>query len=413
MKLTSLGAGNEVGRSAFVVEDKSRILLDYGVKIFTRGNPPQYPLNPGKIDAAIISHAHLDHIGYLPALYKERKVPWYSTPITYDIGEVMWYDSIKIAKINNEKVPFNGYDIKKAYKNWNPLVYGMEDEIKEFVVKFYDASHIAGSAMIELYNKEKRILYTGDLKMSPTEMHSGAKEVETDVLIIEGTYYYKDHPPRKEVEKQLMEEIKETIEEGGSVLLPSFALGRTQELLKVVRKYDKDVPVYIDGMGKRITKIYLKFPGYYSDFKGFEKAVQSVKFVETPKQREKALREPSVIISTAGMLEGGPALYYITRLNPKSKIILTGYCVEGTNGRNLLEKQEIEVDGYKLAVDIPVKFIDFSAHCGREEVIRFAEKSNAEKIIIVHSDNGKGFGEELKEKGFDAYGITTGETIEI
>ncbi len=413
MKIKSLGAGNEVGRSGFVIEEKQRILLDYGIKAFTRERRSEYPLDPGHIDTAIISHSHLDHVGYVPALFKKRKVEWYSTPPTYEVGEVLWHDSIKLAKIRNEELPFTGFEIKKAYKSWNPIIYNVEQEVGNFHIKMYDAGHIIGSAMVEIMLKERKILYTGDYKLEDTEMHKGAKIRGTDVLITEATYWNRNHPPRKELEKKLIEEIKETYEEGGTTLLPAFALGRTQELIKVVRKYIKDIPVYIDGMGKKITRIYLKYPGFFREFDKFRKAVRNVNMVETIKQREKALKEPSIIISTAGMLEGGPALYYISRLNPQSKIILTGYCVEGTNGRKLLEESIIDLDGYKLHIDLPVKYLDFSAHAGRDEVLEFIKESNAEEIIIVHSDGAVEFAEELKENGFNAKGIKVGEEIEL
>ena len=412
IKLKCLGGGNEVGRSAFVVKAKERILLDYGVKLHTKDRIPEYPLKES-VDYAVISHAHLDHIGALPSLFVGNKVEWYSTPPTYEIGEIMWEDSIKLAKINKHRIPFSKYEVNKAYKSWNPLIYGVRQELGNFEIELSDASHIAGSSMVSLYIKDKKILYTGDFKMEKTEMHDGAKYEKADVLIIEGTYWDQDHPKREEIEKELIERIRLTIENGGNVLLPSFALGRTQEMIKVIRKYEKEIPVYVDGMGKRITRTYLKYPGFFRDFVGFERAVKSVRFVEKHTQREKALREPSVIISTAGMLEGGPAMYYLTRLNPNSEVIITGYCVEETNGRRLLEKGQVEIDGYELDIDLEVRQLDFSAHAGRGELLKFIEKSCAEKVIIVHSENSEGFVQELKQKGFDAKSISVGEEISI
>ena len=267
--------------------------------------------------------------------------------------------------------------------------------------------------MVEIKGKDASILYTGDLKLVETAMHKGAKPRESDFLIIEGTYWDRNHPERKELEKIFYEEVKSTLEEGGTALVSAFALGRTQELIKVLRKFDKHIPIYVDGMGVKISKIYLKYPGFIKDFVGFEKAMKTVELIEHPKQREKALKSPSVIITTAGMLEGGPVLHYITRINKKSKIFITGYCVEGTNGDKLLKKGVVEIDGYELSIDVPVHYMDFSAHAGREELLEFIEKSNPEKIMVVHSDNTKAFAEELKEKGFDAFSLKLGETKKI
>ncbi len=416
MRITSLGAGGEVGRSAFLLEEEGkRVLFDYGIKIFGKDSKPRYPLpftNPPNI--ALISHAHLDHIGHLPSLYKSSKIPWYSTPPTVDIAEVLWKDTIKLAKLKFQEQPFTQSNIEKAKFHWHPALYNQKITYDGLSFSFYDAGHIMGSASILVELKGKRILYSGDYKDSPTQLHKGLKHPgEVDVLLTEATYWNKDHPTRKEAEKQLIDTIRDIVESGGTAIIAAFALGRTQELIQVVRSYIKDIPVYVDGMGKQITKIYLKYPGYIRDFMKFKESVESVRMVESGKDRKKAIKEGNIIITTAGMLEGGPVLNYILNAPSNSGIILTGYQVEGTNGRRLLDEGKLIVDEYELSVDLPVTFIDFSAHAGRSEIISYVKRANPEIVIVEHVDDGDEFAEELKNLGFNALPIKTGQTFEF
>ncbi|MBI2079168.1 MBL fold metallo-hydrolase [Candidatus Micrarchaeota archaeon] len=246
-----MGASQEVGRSAFLLNTDKTLLLDYGIKIFGKNGEAEFPLdfNEKTVDAAIISHAHMDHSGFLPNLYTFSKTRWIGTPPTHDLCEILLADSMKIM---GEKLPFDQSHYKKALKYWIPAVYERPMQVGKTEIRLFDAGHIAGSAMIELDYEGRKILYSGDIKLDPTRMHDGLKyDEEVDVLFIESTYSNREHPERKEIEQQLIEEIEETTGEGGTVLLPSFALGRTQELVRVIRAHNKDVPVFVDGMGKQ------------------------------------------------------------------------------------------------------------------------------------------------------------------
>ncbi len=417
MKITSLGAGQEVGRSAFVINiDGKNILFDYGVKIFDKTNLPQYPLSFSQpIDLTLISHAHLDHIGHLPALYKEhRNMEWISTPPTIDIGEVLWKDAIKLAKIKRKEIPYTHKTIEKAKINWHPALYNQVIEKKGLNIQFYDAGHILGSASISVESGNTRIIYSGDYKGSPTELHTGLEHPgEADVLLTEATYWDKEHPKRKDAEMKLIESIKEIHDNGGIALIAAFALGRTQEIAKIVTKYT-NYPVFIDGMGKEITKIYLKYPGYLKDFIDFKNNVEKAHIIMSNKDRKRALNtDNAVIITTAGMLEGGPILYYVQNTRPNSGIILTGYQVEGSNGRLLLDEGKLRIDEHTLNIDMPVYHIDFSAHAGRSELLYYVKKANPEHVIVEHVDGGNEFVNELKNLGFNAIAIKTGQTLKI
>lgn len=409
--LHCLGACQEVGRSAFLLETDRRLLLDYGVKVFGKDGKPQYPLPVENIDAAIISHAHLDHSGYVPYLYTSTPVKWYATPPTRDICEVLFSDSMKIM---GKESPYGLSHYKKAFKHWQPMLYGQEMHFGETNFRALDAGHIAGSSMIDLSYEGKRVLYTGDFKMGSTRMHAGAKPVEdVNTLIIDSTYGDRDHPDRKQLEERLLEEVEETLNEEGHILLPAFSVGRTQELISLIRSYNKEVPVFVDGMGRTITQLYLKHKKYINQGQQFRKEVKSVQMIEHPRMRKRVTYSPCVIITSAGMMQGGPVLGYLTHLNPNSKIILTGYAVEDTNAWKLLNKSYVTIDDFDLNVDLPVEYMDLSAHAGKEDIMDFIKHANPEKIVIVHSDVAKKLEQELREKGYDAIAPLAGDKIEL
>ena len=409
--LECLGASREVGRSAFMLHTDRNIYLDYGIKLFDESGKPKFPIpTTTKPDMMILSHAHLDHSGCLPSLYHHNKIRWYSTPPTMEICQMLWMDSMKI---NGSELPFRLAQFAKALKFWSPLLYEQTIQAGRTNMVLHDAGHISGASMIEIEHEEKTILYTGDFKCEETFMHKGAKLAkDVDVLITECTYAKKEHPPRKAAERKFMDEIHETIENGGNVLLPSFALGRTQELIAMIRHYDKNVPVFVDGMGREISKIYLRYPKYIKDPNAFRKNVHEVTSVADQTDRRLATRKPSVIITSAGMMNGGPVLNYLFNCNSESKVLFTGYCVDGTNGWKLQNHGFITKDEQDLYVDLPIEYIDFSAHAGRSDLLKFIKAANPQKVVLVHGDKPTDFAAELKEEhGLDAVAPLPGERI--
>lgn len=408
-----LGASREVGRSAFLVRTDRRVMLDYGIKIFDVSGHVKYPLeSPEEPDFVVLSHAHLDHSGSLPTLYNKWKLRWYATPPTCDICEILWKDNMKIM---GDELEYGLPEYHKALKHFSPLLYDRPIQTGNTRITMRDAGHISGAAMVEMEYKGRKLVYSGDFKCEDTYMHKGAKAVdEVDVLVIESTYAKREHPPRKETEGRLMEGIHETLEAGGNVILPSFALGRTQELISLIRSNDEDVPVFVDGMGRDISSVYLKHPGYLRDAKGFRQHVHSVNMVQGPDDKKKATREPSVIITSSGMMNGGPVLSYLFNVNQESRLIFTGYCVEGTNGWTLQNKGFITKDGQELSVDLPVEYLDLSAHAGRSDLLGFIKRANPEKIVLVHGEHPEEFAKELSgDFGYDAVAPLPGERISV
>lgn len=412
MKIECLGASGEVGRSAFLLHTDRKIMLDYGIKLFDESGQAKFPFIGNEPDIAILTHAHLDHSGCLPALFKNKNMRWYSTPPTKDIVELLWKDSMKIM---GEGLPYSLTDFKRTFKRWDPILNEQPIKFGETDVILHDAGHIAGASMVDIEYEGKRIFYTGDFKGEDTFMHKGVSTIkDIDILVIESTYANREHPHRKDIDAKLMDHIYETIDNGGNFLLPAFAVGRTQELIATIRNYDNEIPIFVDGMGREVTKIYQNHPRYIRDARLFREAVKKVRMVSGIPDKKAATREPSIIISSAGMMNGGPILNYLFNSNAQSRLCFTGYCVEETNGWYLQKKGYIIKDEQELHVDIPWEYLDFSAHAGRTDILNFIKEANPEKIVLIHGDSTEQFAKELSEDfGYDAIAPKGGNVIDL
>ncbi len=422
LKLSFLGACRQVGRSMFQADaGKVKVLLDSGTTTF-KGE--RFPLPPvGKIDAAIITHAHLDHSGYVPVHYSKHSIPWYCTYPSVPLINLLWHDAIKVMQQRGEAPYLSEKLIRQANKHSVPMPYGEEYEFFEGTTfSFHDAGHIPGSAQVVLQEGTaggKTLLYTGDFNATDTRVLSGAKPPvkSPDGLILESTYALRDHPPRKQIEGEFMDFVHEATEEGNA-LVPCFAIGRTLELLAVLRANNFSSRVYVDGMGVGASQLAMEFPSYLRDSSGLSSALQAMKTVEGNSHRKKiAASKGNVIISTAGMLDGGPALTYLRVMNEEGRgaVLMTGFQVVGTNGRKLVETGRIKDNGREVKINLPVRTFDFSAHAGRTELFDFVKAVSPEKVFCVHGDEEActGFAAELNEKGFDAVAPKAGEAFQI
>jgi putative mRNA 3-end processing factor len=413
MKFTFLGGAGEVGRSAYLIEDKKRLLLEYGIKLHQR---TEYPLPfQGFIDYSILSHAHLDHSGFIPAIYEYCSPPCIATYPTQALSTLLVKDSMKVQRLKRQKVNFSSISFRKMLSNFIPLPYGQSFSLSDDMsLTFTDAGHIPGSAISSIEIGEKKVVYTGDFKLGDTWMHKGAECInECDVLLIESTYSQREHPDRRKLEEELYSEVTSVLERGGTALLPCFAVGRSQEIIQMLRYFDGDAKIFLDGMAKTASEIMLDYPSYIKDAKYLANCLKTAEWVNSPSQRRKALSKPSVIVSPAGMLEGGPSLMYALGLNEESEIILTGFQVPGTNGRMLLEQHKMRVNGIVQDIKVPVKYFDLSAHASRSDLFRFVEKASPEKIFCVHGDTCQDFAGELRAKGYDAVAPANGESFVV
>lgn len=411
-----LGGAQEVGRSAIIMKDENTLLLDYGIKL---NHKIEYPAPAQNVDAFVLSHAHLDHSGLAPALYNDMLIPTFGTEPTLKLSELLLNDALHIAKKEHTQPKYHKRQIATFMHRYTNLDYGHAANFGNFDIQMYDAGHICGSA-ITLFERRnakdnKRIVYTGDFKLEPQLLHKGAEVVKSDVLIMESTYATRDHPDRDMMLKQLVEDIKETLDNKGTVLLPVFAVGRSQEILSLLYKNNLTQYSFLDGMAKSATAIVLKNKSYINNANILEKAVEETTSIQNRNERGEALDGPSIIITTAGMLTGGPAMDYITRLKSNSRIFLTGYQVEGSNGRNLLDHGFITIDNEQVKIPTPSKYFDLSAHAGKRELYEYVKRSDPTTVICVHGDkdNAKDLVNNLKLEGYNAYAPQLGETIKI
>ena len=404
--ITFLGGCREVGRSAVMVDG---IIIDYGVK---PSDPPEFPLNGVSPRAVILSHGHLDHIGVAPNLmdYDPEVI---LTPPSHELSMILLRDSMKIM----HPPPFTKRELRQFESNIREVDYEDAITVGDYDVEFYNAGHIPGSASVHLRG-DLNILYSGDIKLEETRLLEGASTdyPETDILIVESTYFGTEHPDRKELERKFVESIVDTLDTGGHAIIPAFAVGRTQEVLIILEKHG--ITPYVDGMGKEVAQIIQKYPDFIRSPKDLKKAIKNAIPVEW-RQREKVLEEPSAVVTTAGMLNGGPALFYISRLynDEKSKILLTGYQVEGTNGDMALKTSMLNLGNKVVKLKMGVEQYDFSAHADDRQLKDYVKKvvdRGAEIVFTIHGEETEAFAEWIKENiGVEAYAPKNGEIYVI
>ncbi|WP_129112624.1 MBL fold metallo-hydrolase [Halegenticoccus tardaugens] len=410
MKLQFLGGAREVGRSAVLVNDA--LLLDYGMMT---GNPPQFPVGSVEPEAVVVSHGHLDHVGAVPALLSgPRRPPIHWTPPTSELALTLARDTLKLHG-NSPLCPFTDEEVKRATQVSETHGYREPFEAAGHEVTLYDAGHIPGSAHVLVDDGETRLLYTGDFHTDDQRLVSGtAARPDADVVICESTYADVEHEPRAAVERRFVESLRTTVWEGGTVVVPAFAIGRTQEALLICDAHDVDC--YVDGMGKDVTRMLLSHPDFVRDPDALRRAKSNARFVTgRDGQRKRIARQNTVVVTTSGMLSGGPAMTYVPeiRTDPTNKIALTGYQVEGTPGRELLETGRCELDGGVYPVAARAEYYDFSAHADGRGIRALLSDYEGAKILVAHGDDCAGFAEELSADGLDAAAPTVGETVQV
>lgn len=412
MEIRILGSGQEVGRSAILIHNK--ILLDYGVML--QPEPPKYPevVSP---DVIILSHAHLDHSGALPILYKRKEPPLFTNDVTIELTNMLIKDSLKVARREHFKIPFTEQNRKKMLRSMISVNYNRWFSIPEFKVQFYDAGHIPGSCSILLKHKTtgKVIFYSGDIKLDDTRLLRGCSLPEkTDVLIIESTYGQKEHENRETEEKRFLETIEGIVSNDEKALIPVFAVGRAQEVMLILEHYAHKIA--LDGMARTATEIIEFYKRNVKDSEKLKKIMRHVFWIKTKKDREIALKHYPIIISSAGMLGGGPIVAYLKELadNTWAHVLFTGYLVEDTPGYELFMSKRFVNKRESFKVKCKIDKYDFSAHAGRSELFKIIEKTNPELIICVHGEHTKRFAKEIEKKyGIPAIGPKNGQDIGV
>ena len=418
LQIRFLGGAREVGRSAIAVKtEKTQVLLDYGVML-TR--PPGFPMHipPKEVDAVILSHSHLDHSGAIPVFYIHGKKPLYTNRLSAELNQLLITDFIKLSSYY---LPFEYLELKSMMKNSKHVDFGVEQELGDMKFQLLNAGHIPGSAQILIEAEGKKLLYTGDFNTEDTRLLEGAKMEydDLDAVIIESTYASEEHTERLELEKQFIAETTDIVERGGIVLVPAFGVGRSQEIACILTAHNFEYPVTIDGMIRGANTIMMNHGRFLRDARLLKDALHSAHWIEGWRDRRKTAKKPGVIISTAGMLKGGPSVFYISKIGkkPRSAVFLVSYQIEGTPGRQLLEKGICVIDGKMQKIKARVGHFDFSSHCGASELKEFVKKLGGNpNIFVVHGaeENCTLFAKWIKkELGLKAKAPKTGDTFKI
>jgi len=422
VEIKVLGAAGEVGRSAFQVNcDGTNFLLDYGVMFGKpRGAPPTYPLHvkPRDIDSVIITHAHLDHSGCVPSLFVSGNCNVYGTAPTFDLSKLLIQDMIKIEKNSHSfGVPEIDNMMAKA------KTIGFKEKITRGNASFElrSSGHVIGGSTVLVESNNKKLFYTGDINLRgsrllpPADLDIG----EMDMVITESTYSQENQMPRKESEKGLIDFANEVIDRKGTLFIPSFSVERSQEVASVLINSGFKHKIIMDGMALKVNEILLRYPEYLRNPEIFKDVINQVVAVRDHKERKNALTEPCVVISPAGMLVGGNAVYYLQELSfsDKNGIALVSYQGEGTPGKKLLDTGKVQTRGKDLSVKAEVKQFQFSGHADRDSLFEMIKnlKGNP-KIMTVHGDDESctRFAEEIHEKfGFEAHAAKLDEKLTI
>jgi len=435
IRITGLGGWREVGRSALLLQtNESNILVDFGINVAALHDPKkafphfdapefQYVLKEGILDAVIITHAHLDHSGLLPYLFRFNlfEGPIYATPPTRDLMVLLQKDFMEIQQSNGIEPLYKPKDIKEVVKHTITLEYGeVRDISPDMRLTLHNAGHILGSSISHIHvgNGLHNIAVTGDFKFIPTRLFepANARFPRLETLIMESTYgASRDYQlPREEAEKRLIEVILRTLKRGGKVLIPAMAVGRSQEIMMVLEEYARiggmEVPVYLDGMIWEATAIHTAYPEYLSKtlrdqifHEGYNPFLSEIFHpVANSNERKDIIdsREPAIIIASSGMLVGGPSVEYFKQLasDEKNSIIFVSYQAEGTLGRKVQRGlREIPLVGESgrteaVKVNMEVHTIDgFSGHADRRELLNYIArvKPRPERVITVHGEAQK------------------------
>jgi putative mRNA 3-end processing factor len=418
LQVKFLGGTREVGRIAIAVKaQNTQVLLDCGVML---NHEPGFPMHmpPKEVDALILTHSHLDHSGAIPIYYIQGKKPLYTNRLNLELTQILISDFIHLSSYY---LPFEYLELKSMMRSNTHLDFDVEEQVGDIKFQLTNAGHTPGSAQVLIEAHGKHILYTGDFNITDTRLLPGAKMQfnNLDAIIIESTYANEDHTERLELEKRFVDEATDVVEKGGTVLVPAFGVGRSQEIACVLAAHHFEHPVTLDGMAREASRIILNNKEFLRDPRMFSDAMRSVDWVEGWRDRRKALKTPGVIISPAGMLKGGPAVFYISKIGKKTHnaVFLVSYQIPGTPGRELLEKGVCLIDGKMRKVKAQVAHFDFSSHCGAGELKESLKRLGGKpKVFVVHGAEGNC---ELlakwarNELGLEAVAPKTGDIVQI
>ena len=435
IKITFLGAAGTVTGSKYLIETpEKKIMIDcglfQGLKELRLLNWQSLPVDAAEVDLILLTHGHLDHTGYLPRFVKEgfKGHVWGTAP-TLDITKIILEDSARIQEEDAERANKDGFskhrpamplytsdDVKHVIPLFTPQALDKWIAIdKHISCRFRYNGHILGATFIELKIGSKTLVFSGDIgRESDLLMYPPQKPEEADILIMESTYGDREHP--HDAAEKLEAIVNTCAERKGTLIIPSFAVERTQTLMYLLWQLKKskripDIPVYMDSpMGSSVLNIFEQHPSWHKlSTDACKEMCRDIKLIRTIQETYKlaASELPKIIIAGSGMAAGGRVLTYFLQYigNPNATILLAGYQAEGTRGRSLLDgTEEIRLFGKNYPVKAEIKQIEgLSAHADQQELVHWLSKLKTcpEEIFIVHGEKQGAIG--LKNKIKEIY----------
>ncbi|MCJ7647066.1 MAG: beta-CASP ribonuclease aCPSF1 [Candidatus Lokiarchaeota archaeon] len=427
IRMTALGGFREVGRSCILMQTRdSNILLDVGLNVgnkndrFPGFDVPEFSIRD--LDAVVVSHAHLDHCGMVPFLFKYGyRGPVYSTLPTRNLSTMLQLDFVQIAEKEGTVPPYSKRDVKTAVLHTIPLAWGKVTDIApDIKLTLHNSGHILGSSMIHLHFGKGgyNFVYTGDFKYQKTRLleKAAVKFPRVESLLIESTYGGPQDriPSRQDSERDLKQVLTSTIRRGGKILIPVLAVGRAQELIIVLEELISKaiidrVPIFLDGLISEATAIHTAHPDYLSlDLR--EKILHQGKnpfmsdfftTISSPEERQEVIQGgPCIILATSGMLIGGPSVQYLRALaeDKNNSLVFVSYQVSGTLGNRIIrgfrEFQYIDPRGRTQLVKLNLNVFTlegFSGHSSRSQISQFLRRiaPRPKMIICNHGEESK------------------------
>tara|TARA_B100000212_G_scaffold12699_1_gene9095 strand:- start:1415 stop:3319 length:1905 start_codon:yes stop_codon:yes gene_type:complete len=440
VRTTGLGSYREVGRACHLVTtNESRIMIDVGVNIANDSDPMPFFTAPealpiDKLDAVILTHAHLDHAGMLPVLFKYGYTgPVYCTPPTRDLMLLLQTDFLKIGGAEGKRAPYDMEDIRTCMRHVIDLDWGQTVDIApDIKLTFHNSGHIIGSSSLHLHigNGKHNLVFSGDQKYEKSWLFDAANSrfPRCETLVLESTYGGNGdfQPSRDEANQELQDIVSRTIKRGGKMICPVFAVGRSQEVMIAIDELFKSgivkpVPVYLDGMIQEATAIHASHPNYLTQSlrKGILKDDGNNPFtsewfrpVQGREMRESILSSsgPCIVLATSGMMNAGPVINYFQNWahENRNSLCFVGYQAEGTLGRRLQKgftEVPLVVNGKTEIVQVGCEMMTidgFSGHSDRRQLIEFIENMSPrpKSVIFHHGDFHKAneLGRALREK---------------
>lgn len=420
MFFQNLARKNEIGANCYLIETSdSRIVLDSGMHPKEEGLdalPAHHELKSNSVDAVVLSHAHLDHTGTIPVLMRDQQdAPLFLTQATADLAKALLHNSVNVMQskrleLGITEYPLYGHrELDRIATRWEPKKYLESWKLnRDTKLTLHDAGHILGSAGVMIESEEKRVFYTGDIQFEDQTLITGAKfpEENIDTLIIEttrGASPRKADYDREDEENQLCQAILDTLERGGSALIPVFAMGKTQEVMTMIHKFKSDgripekTPVFMGGLSTKMTMLFDDLSDSTSrkvpDFKILED--MDIQTGSKKKSRAPIVYRPgSIFCLSSGMMSENTTSNIFAQTfisNPKNSLLFVGYADPATPGGILRETKhgdtiKLNKESPPVVLNCPVNIFDFSGHSTRDSILDYVLRVKPKQVFLVHGD---------------------------